>query len=238
VLTRWFDADYAVQFDLLLPALAARGAPLPLGGTSNHFVTERLHEVGGWDPFNVTEDADLGVRLHKAGLRTAVLGSTTLEEAPVDPATWIRQRSRWSKGHLQTLLVHTRHPLRLVARLGVRGTLGFLATVGAVLVPLVAPAFWLLTTLYFLTTPDWLHDVFPGPVFHVAAVALLAGTIGALLLNVGGVLQRGLFGSVRHALLTPLAWGLVSFAAWRGLAQLPARAHEWEKTEHGAAGSA
>jgi cellulose synthase/poly-beta-1,6-N-acetylglucosamine synthase-like glycosyltransferase len=238
VLTRWFAADYAVQFDLLLPALAARGAPVPLGGTSNHFVTERLHEVGGWDPFNVTEDADLGVRMHKAGLRTAMLDSVTLEEAPVDPGAWVRQRSRWSKGHLQTLLVQTRHPARLVARLGVRGTLGFLATVGSVLVPLAAPAFWLLTTLYFLSTPEWLEEVFSGPVYHVAGVALFAGTIGALLLSVGGVLQRGLFGSVRHALLVPLAWGLVSFAAWRGLAQLPARAHEWEKTEHGAAGSA
>src|SRR4051812_16816010 len=236
VLTRWFDADYAVQFDLLLPALAARGAPLPLGGTSNHFVTERLLEVGGWDPFNVTEDADLGVRLHKAGLRTAVLDSLTLEEAPVVPGTWVRQRSRWSKGHLQTLLVQTRHPARLVQRLGVRGTLGFLATTGAVLVPLLSPVFWLLTTLWFLATPGWLHDVFPGPVFHLAAVALLAGSVGAILLTVAGALERGLFGAVRHALLMPLAWGLIALAAWRAVAQLPARAHEWEKTEHEAAG--
>jgi hypothetical protein len=234
VLTRWFDADYAVQFDLLLPALAARGAPLPLGGSSNHFVTERLVEVGGWDPFNVTEDADLGVRLHKAGLRTAVLESVTFEEAPVEPGNWVRQRSRWSKGHMQTLLVQLRHPARLVARLGPRGTLAFLATVGAVVVPLLAPVFWLLTTLWFLSTPGWLHDVFPGPVFHLAAVALLAGTAGSILLGVAGALQRGRFGSVRHMLLAPLAWGLVALAAWRGVAQLPARAHEWEKTEHGA----
>jgi hypothetical protein len=238
VLTRWFDADYAVQFDLLLPALAARGAPLPLGGTSNHFVTERLVEVGGWDPFNVTEDADLGVRLHKAGLRTAVLDSMTLEEAPVVPGNWLRQRSRWSKGHVQTLLVHTRHPARLVRRLGPRGALAFLATVGAVLVPLLSPVFWLLTTLWFLATPGWLHDVFPGPVFHLAAGALFAGTAGAILLAVGGMLQRGLFGGVRNALLTPLVWGLVAFAAWRGIAQLPGRPHEWEKTDHGAAGTA
>ena len=237
VLTRWFDADYATQFDLLLPALARRGGPLPLGGTSNHFVTERLVEVGGWDPYNVTEDADLGVRLHKAGLRTSVLESTTLEEAPVIPATWVRQRTRWSKGHLQTLLVHLRHPGRLVRRLGVRGTAAFLATTGAVLVPLVSPVFWLLTTLWFLTTPDWLHDVFGGAVFQIAAVALLAGTAAAILLAVGGMLQRGLFGGVRHALLVPLAWGLVAFATWRALAQLPARAHEWEKTDHGAAGT-
>ena len=125
LLTRWFAADYAAQFDLVLPALARRGAPLPLGGTSNHFVTQQLTEVGGWDPYNVTEDADLGVRLHRAGLRAAVLDATTLEEATSELSCWVRQRSRWSKGHVQTLLVHLRHPLRLVARLGVRGTLWF-----------------------------------------------------------------------------------------------------------------
>ncbi|TMM01455.1 MAG: glycosyltransferase [Actinobacteria bacterium] len=233
LLERWFAADYAVQFDLLLPALAARRLPLPLGGTSNHLVTERLVELGGWDPYNVTEDADLGIRLHKAGLRTAVLDSTTLEEAPGELGNWMRQRSRWSKGHVQTLLVHLRHPARLARRLGARGSLAFAFVLGGALVPVLAAPFWLLTTLWFLAGPGWLRDVFPGAVFHLAAVGALAGTVGALLLAVAGALQRGLFGSVRHALLAPLAWGLVSAAAWRGVLQLPARAHLWEKTEHG-----
>ncbi|HEY3020743.1 MAG TPA: glycosyltransferase [Solirubrobacteraceae bacterium] len=233
LLERWFAADYAVQFDLLLPALAARRAPLPLGGTSNHFVTERLVDLGGWDPFNVTEDADLGIRLHKVGLRTAVLDSTTLEEAPGELGNWLRQRSRWSKGHVQTLLVHLRHPVRLVRRLGVRGALTFALVLGGALVPLLAAPLWLLTTLWFLTGPPWLGDVFPGAVFHLAAVGALAGTVGAVLLAVAGTLQRGRFGSVRHALLAPLAWGLIAVAAWRGVLQLPTRPHLWEKTEHG-----
>ena len=199
ILERWFAADYAVQFDLLAPALAARRAPLPLGGTSNHFRTAQLAELGGWDPFNVTEDADLGVRLHKAGLRTAVLDSTTLEEAPGDLGNWLRQRSRWSKGHVQTLLVHLRHPARLAARLGPGGSLAFLFVVGSALVPLLAVPFWLLTTLWFLTDPHWLRDVFGPAIFQIAAVGALAGTVGALLLAVAGTLQRGYFGSVRQA---------------------------------------
>jgi glycosyltransferase XagB len=234
LLERWFAADYAVQFDLLLPALAARRWPLPLGGTSNHFRTAHLVELGGWDPFNVTEDADLGMRLHKAGLRTAVLDSTTLEEAPGELGNWLRQRSRWSKGHVQTLLVHLRHPARLVARLGPGGALAFLFVVGSTLVPLLAVPFWLLTTLWFLTDPHWLRDVFPGAVFQIAAAGALAGTVGALLLAVAGTLQRGYFGGVRQALLAPIGWGLVAAAAWRGVLQLPTQPHLWEKTAHGA----
>src|SRR5205823_3633696 len=166
LLERWFAADYAVQYDLLLPALAARRAPLPLGGTANHFVTERLVELGNW----------------------------------------VRQRSRWSKGHVQTLLVHLRHPVRLARRLGPHGSLAFAFVLGGALVPVLAAPFWVLTTLWFLVGPGWLGDVFPGAVFHLAAVGALAGTVGALLLAVAGALQRGLFGSVRHALLAPLAW--------------------------------
>ena len=237
LLERWFAADYAVQFDLLLPALARRGWPVPLGGTSNHFVTERLLEVGGWDPFNVTEDADLGVRLHKAGLRTALLDSTTLEEAPGELGNWVRQRSRWSKGHVQTLLVHLRHPARLAQRVGFGGTIAFLGVVGSVLVPLLAAPFWVLTTLWFLTGPSWLGDVFGPVIFHLAALGALVGTVGAVLLAVAGALQRAQFGAVRYALISPLAWGLVSVAAWRGVLQLPARAHLWEKTDHGLAGN-
>ena len=82
-LSRHFAAEYAGQFDVFLPALAKLRLPLPLGGTSNHFRADVLRKVGGWDPFNVTEDADLGMRLARFGYRTGVIGSTTWEEAPV-----------------------------------------------------------------------------------------------------------------------------------------------------------
>ena len=158
-------------------------------------------------------------------------------QAPGELGNWLRQRSRWSKGHVQTLLVHTRHPLRLARRLGLGGSLALAFVVGGVLVPLLSVPFWLLTTLWFLADPGWLRDVFGGAVFHIAVAGALAGTVGALLLAVAGTLQRGYFASVRYALLAPLSWGLVALAAWRGVSQLPTRPHHWEKTTHGTGGA-
>ncbi len=77
-LTRQFTAEYATLFGLILPALAAHNLPLPLGGTSNHFRTRNLRQIGGWDPYNVTEDADLGLRLARLGYRTGVRGKPHL----------------------------------------------------------------------------------------------------------------------------------------------------------------
>lgn len=118
-LTRFFTLEYTTWFDLFLPGLHALRIPIPLGGTSNHFKTQVLKDLGGWDPFNVTEDCDLGIRMARNGCRTEVLDSTTWEEANCRVGNWIRQRSRWIKGYLQTHLVHTRNswisPLALAA---------------------------------------------------------------------------------------------------------------------------
>ena len=120
-LTRQFSAEYATLFGLILPALAALNLPLPLGGTSNHFRTGILHQIGGWDPYNVTEDADLGLRLARLGYRTGVLDSHTFEEAAAQFMNWLRQRARWIKGFMQTWLVHMRNPLRAAQELGLAG---------------------------------------------------------------------------------------------------------------------
>lgn len=120
LLTRCFTLEYTNWFDLFLPGLHAAGTPIPLGGTSNHFRTALLKQAGGWDPFNVTEDCDLGLRLTRQGFATEVLDSTTWEEAVSRVPNWIRQRSRWVKGYFQTHLVHTRDAyLPLLALSGV-----------------------------------------------------------------------------------------------------------------------
>ncbi|MDD4182089.1 MAG: glycosyltransferase [Victivallaceae bacterium] len=148
-LTRFFTVEYSTSFDLLLPGLSTMRVPLPLGGTSNHFRTEKLRECGGWDPFNVTEDCDLGVRIYTAGFVTCVLDSTTWEEANSQIWNWVRQRSRWVKGFLQTHLVHTRHPLRTWKQLGTRGFLGFYLSVGASsFMMLVNVFFWAAGLIY------------------------------------------------------------------------------------------
>jgi cellulose synthase/poly-beta-1,6-N-acetylglucosamine synthase-like glycosyltransferase len=122
-ITRMFALDYALWFDVLLPGLDRIGVPMPLGGTSNHFRTQILRDIGGWDAFNVTEDADIGIRLSQLGFGVSMIASTTYEEAPIALGPWLRQRSRWLKGYMQTWLVHMRDPLRLLRSAGPGGFL-------------------------------------------------------------------------------------------------------------------
>ncbi|MGE4563657.1 MAG: glycosyltransferase [Victivallaceae bacterium] len=149
LLTRLFTVEYSVNFELMLPGLQLFRLPLPLGGTSNHFRTELLRQIGPWDPYNVTEDCDLGIRIYEAGYRTRLVDSTTWEEANSEPGNWLRQRSRWVKGFAQTHLVHYRNPLRTIRKLGLWGAFGgYLAVGGSVLMMLTNVIFWLILLLY------------------------------------------------------------------------------------------
>jgi len=233
LLTAWFANEYSMHFELVLPAMGAAESPIPLGGTSNHFITSKLRELGAWDPFNVTEDADLGIRLHREGYRTAMIDSTTLEEANSNVANWIRQRSRWNKGYIQTWLVHMRNPIGLLSQTGIRGFTSFNLTMGSAFLLLINPIFWALTTLYILTQAGFIQQLFPGIVFYAASAMLFVGNFVFVYLNVAGSLHRGEFGLTRTALLSPLYWGLMSWAAWKGFIQLFTNPFYWEKTEHG-----
>jgi glycosyltransferase XagB len=233
LLTAWFANEYSMHFELILPAMGAAESPIPLGGTSNHFVTSKLRELGAWDPFNVTEDADLGIRLHREGYRTAMIDSTTLEEANSQVPNWIRQRSRWNKGYIQTWLVHMRHPFQLLSATGLRGFLSINLTMGTAFVLLLNPIFWGLTTLYVFTQAGIIQQLFPGIIFYVASALLFVGNFIFVYLSVAGSLQRGEFSLTRTALLSPLYWGLMSWAAWKGFIQLFTNPFYWEKTTHG-----
>jgi cellulose synthase/poly-beta-1,6-N-acetylglucosamine synthase-like glycosyltransferase len=149
-LTRQFTLEYCALFDALLPALDRLRLPVPLGGTSNHFRMSALKWLMAWDPFNVTEDADLGTRLARSGYRCAMLPSTTYEEAPPRLSSWLRQRTRWLKGYVQTWLVHMRSPRSLWRELGPLGFLGFQTVVGGtILSALVHPWFYVLAGIDF-----------------------------------------------------------------------------------------
>lgn len=234
-LARIFTANYAGQFDVLLPGLAASRLPFPLGGSSNHFRTQALRMSGGWDPYNVTEDADLGIRLHRLGYRAASLPSATFEEAPARFAPWLRQRTRWYKGWMQTWRVHMRRPFRLVRDLGVRGAAAFQLVLGCnILAALVHPFFMAGLGVVWLTQPSESITAM-GPGAPLFAAALLAGYASTIALDLVGLQRRGL---LRHSwvlLLTPLHWLLLSLAAWRALFQLLYDPQGWEKTEHGLA---
>jgi len=230
-----FAIDYAVWFDLYLPGLHALKAPIPLGGTSNHFRTAALRSVGGWDAWNVTEDADLGVRLARHGLDTAVIDSTTWEEAPSRWLPWLRQRSRWMKGWWQTALVHTRHPLALLRDLGPWRTAWWLATIpGQVLAALAAPACWLLLAIGW--SQGWPLADADRPwtsALLVAATALLLANALFIALTALAAWRRGRILGACLSPLLPLYWLAVSAAAWRGVLQFHRDPFKWEKTPHG-----
>jgi len=236
LLTRWFTAEYMMWFDLLLPALYAFRLPIPLGGTSNHFRTAVLRAIGAWDPYNVTEDADLGIRLHKAGYKTAIVDATTYEEANSDVGNWVRQRSRWLKGYMQTWLVHMRHPVALARSMGPLSFLGFQIVVGGTPVTLLLnPVYAVLTTLWYMTHAGLLHALFPGWVYALAAANLCIGNFAFMYANMIAVARRSVWDLVAWTVLSPVYWTLMSLAAWKGLAQLITRPSYWEKTEHGLA---
>ena len=235
-LTRLFAIEYAVLFDVLNPGLAGLGLPLPLGGSSNHFRTEILREMCGWDAWNVTEDADLGLRLARFGYDTGILPSSTLEEAPARIDAWLRQRRRWSKGWMQTFITLTRDPRRLVAELGAANTLALVLTMTTLV---IAPPLWPFFTALMI------HDLWAGLPSPASALELIEVVLwmSAALFGTGSILWLALLGMKRRKLLglwpflplLPLYYLLTSAAAWLALHDLILRPYHWHKTEHGLA---
>lgn len=245
VLTRMFTNEYSMWFELLLVGIMQFNTPVPLGGTSNHFKAEFLKEVGAWDPFNVTEDADLGIRLYKKGYYTGIVDSRTWEEANSNVMNWLRQRSRWIKGYMQTWLVHMRHPVQLYQACGLKGFIGYQAMVlGTPLLPLVNPIFWGLLVLWYLTKAGWINSLFPGVFYYIASFQLLFGNFMFMYTNALGMYwvirscaleekQPFSYGLIKYALLSPFYWVLMSVAAYMALYQLITKPFYWEKTQHG-----
>lgn len=233
VLTRMFAVEYAQWFDSMLPGMDSANTPIPLGGTSNHFRKDALIEVGGWDPYNVTEDADLGLRLAASGYRVDVVKSTTWEEATAKVGPWIRQRTRWIKGYILTAAVNLRHPLRWLRRNGARAGLTMFGLI------LGTPLAFLLYPLALgFTVLTWLL----APVFHIwlPAWLLIFGTVNMIGMNLLMVMSSGLAAWQRYnwriaafAVFLPLYWLLHAVAAWRAAIQLAYDPFGWEKTPHG-----
>ena len=236
-LSRMFKAEYAGQFDLFLPGAATMEMPLPLGGSSNHFRTSALRRLHGWDAYNVTEDADLGVRLARFGYRSITFASTTFEEAPARLAGWMRQRTRWMKGWMQTWAVHMRSPRRLWRDAGPRAFITMNLIVGGnVLTALAHPV--MIAELLFAAA-SFLSGRNPFPfddgLVQLHLVAIASGYLSTILIGAAGLVRRGMTRSIWILLLTPLYWIVLSIAAWRALYQFIVDPYRWEKTEHGLA---
>jgi cellulose synthase/poly-beta-1,6-N-acetylglucosamine synthase-like glycosyltransferase len=233
-LSRMFTLDYSLWFDLILPGLERFNIPIPLGGTSNHFKLSVLRELHAWDPFNVTEDADLGIRLYEKGYRVAIVDSTTFEEASCHAGNWVRQRSRWLKGYMQTLLVHTRQPAQLMRLTGLRGFLGFVFFIGGTVASaLFNPIFWLLYAVWLVLASSGLDAIFPRSLLFISLFNLLVGNGAFIFLNMIAPLRRGWLSLIPYSLTAFGYWTLISIAAYKALWQLIRSPFYWEKTQHG-----
>lgn len=236
LLTRLFTAEYSLWFDVVLTGLQSINTAIPLGGTSNHFRTEDLIKLEAWDPFNVTEDADLGVRLFKAGYKTAIIDSTTLEEANSQIGNWIRQRSRWIKGYMQTYLVHMRNPIEFTKTNGVHALVFQLVVGGKIAFMFINPILWIATISYFalnsLVGPT-IEALYPSVIFYMAAFSLIFGNFMFMYYYMIGCVKREQWQLMKFVFLVPFYWLLVSVAAVKALNQLIFRPHFWEKTMHG-----
>ena len=233
-LTRHFALEYAALFTVFLPSLTRRGLPVLLGGTSNYFKTSVLRAIGGWDPWNVTEDADLGIRIARAGYALRILETATEEEAPVTLRNWFMQRMRWQKGWMQTLTVHFSTPVSLVEDLGIYKTTMLVATLATSLLsalsyPLVLAALLVSTlTGHGSTLPDALG----AGVFGLSIAAFAGGHIIPYFLLFAGAKRAGQKIDVLTFCTVWAYWLLISFAAYGALIGLVRTPFHWNKTEH------
>ncbi|NDA46318.1 MAG: glycosyltransferase [Alphaproteobacteria bacterium] len=233
-LTRMFTLDYSLWFDLMLPGLQKLQVPVPLGGTSNHFRTHILRQLHAWDPFNVTEDADLGIRLAQRKYEVGVIDSTTFEEANCNARNWVRQRSRWIKGYMQTLLVHSRRPVQLWRTVGPLGTFSLLLFVGGTaLSGLLNPLCWGVFVLWMFSSASFVSTFFPSALLFFSLFNLIVGNGLFLYLMMVAPYRRKWTGLSPWALTVMGYWVLMSISAYKALAQLIFNPFYWEKTEHG-----
>lgn len=232
-----FALEYAGLFRKLLPMLARLQLPVQLGGTSNHFRTKALHAVGGWDPYNVTEDADLGIRLTRHQYRTATLRHPTFEHAPEEFGVWLRQRTRWLKGWMQTWLVLMRQPVVACKNLGISGFLTLQILSGGMLAAaLVHPFAYIFVFTHTFMAGLYGIDHLPPFVlwlliidsFNLLAGYVIFGFAGWQAFIAG---EKKVF-QLKWFCVIPVYWLMMSLAGWRAFYQLFANVHLWEKTPH------
>lgn len=234
-LTRCFEIEYASWFDVMLPGLRWLGLPMPLGGTSLFLRREAIVELGGWDSHNVTEDADLGMLIARAGWRTELSLSLTEEEASCRLEPWIKQRSRWLKGYLATWTTHMRAPAALVRDLGWKKTIGLnvLLLSGVLGYLLLLPVLWLIAAMWWITGGEsWAAQSTIDALTTLNAVIWV--TLPILFCAAAlGATRRGWRRGLIWTVTLPLYWPLGSVAACIAVWELVVSPFSWRKTRHG-----
>lgn len=233
--SRCFTIEYNGWFRVILPGIARLGLVVPLGGTTFFFRRDKLIELGGWDAHNVTEDADLGVRLTRAGYRTEIVDTATYEEANFRAWPWVKQRSRWLKGFMITYLVHMRSPLRLLRDLGVWRFFGvqafFLGTVGQFLLAPALWSFWLASA----GMPHPFQGVIAPEILRTCVYLFLTAEAANIIVGALGVTAGGRRFLIPWVPTMSLYYPLGVIAAYKALWELAVNPFFWDKTQHGQA---
>lgn len=232
LLTKLFSLEYAFWFRYYLPGLELVHSPIPLGGTSNHFITSVLRKIGTWDPYNVTEDADLGLRISRYHFRTGMCPSVTYEEANSNLGNWIRQRTRWQKGFLLTFIVHIRNPMLIIRQLGFyKFLLAVLSFGGTFFLPFFNPLLWIVFIISF--TP--VFQSFPKILLlrYIAVINLVLGNGTYFIVHAHTCIRTKKYYLLPASILLPFYWLLISIATYRATIQFIFNPYYWEKTKHG-----
>lgn len=235
LVTRFFNSEFSFHYDYFLPGLQELGFPLPLSGHSTHYRTSVLKDIGAWDPYNVTEDCDIGMRLHRAGQRAGMINSSSQEEATISFKAWILQRTRWMKGFIQTSIVHLRHPFRFKREIG--GWIPFLGfffiVPGGVLVNILNFVSWIILLVWLVAHPPFIQTLYPLPVLYVATFSFIVGNFVFTYMNLLAIYKRKRYDIVKYNLLSFVYWIMLAIATVRATIEFVIKPHYWEKTVHG-----
>lgn len=234
LITRLFTIEYTHWFDSFVPALSFLNAPVPLGGTSNHFKIQKLRELGAWDPYIGTEDADIGIRIYRFGYKTNTVLSTTYEEANTKFYNWFRQRSRWNKGYVQTYLVNMRDPIRMVQQIGGLRFIHFNLFVGGnVFLQLANLPLWIFFFVGFVFYMlGFMHTHFQY-LYLITWYNFFVGNLILMISEFAATYRRRLYSLLPYVPLKIFYWFVMSFAGYYAIYELLVRPGYWYKTEHG-----
>ena len=234
-LTRFYDGEFAFFYDFFLPGLVNMNIPLPISGHSTFFRRKVIDDVKGWDPYNVAEDCDIGIRLYRHGFKSGMmLDSFSWEQSTTTVPRWVRQRTRWVQGFIQTSLVHLRYPLLLKQTLGSWWNfLWFLILVpGNVILNLLNIVHWLLLILWLATHSPYIQQLYPIETLYAGTISFIIGNYLFMLLQMVGLYSRKHYGSVKNSLFAFIYWILLAIATVRATLRYIFRPYYWEKTQH------
>lgn len=246
IMTKFFAIEYNLHYTVTLPTQFSFKNAILLGGTSNFFRLEALKAVGGWDSKNVTEDADLGIKMARKHYTVVPIDTTTYEEAPPKVYPWIKQRIRWNKGYLYTLIMHFRSPLKILNEIGLRSSIFLIHQLSSPIVSALTLPTLILFVCYWLSwfgipldpISKWTAMVFnSSPVlFYSSLLTLVFGPLYAILMSLDGLFRQEddyTLSKVKYIPLILLYFLLQSVTSLIAIIELIVKPHSWHKTHHG-----